>query len=55
MDLKGRAGGGGDEFTIDLVCFDEKGGVFELQKNCQQTFSYAKSTIDESLERCEPF
>jgi hypothetical protein len=31
VDLKRRAGGGGDEFTIDVAFFDEEGGVFQLR------------------------
>jgi hypothetical protein len=28
VDFEGGAGGGGDEFTIDVAFFDEEGGVF---------------------------
>ena len=34
MDLKGRARGGGDKFTVDVAFFDEEGGVIQLRKEC---------------------
>lgn len=54
MDLEGRAGGGGGEFTIYVAFIDEEGGVFQLRQKCQQNISCAESAIFQPWEQCEP-